>query len=156
MPPQAWLDAFNQYQNEERNIEYVALGPAQAGDIPQPTADELSKYFNERKILFRAPEYRKIDTVTVTPAELAKWMEVSDDDLKKAYEQRRSRYHQSDPAKIHCKLYQDLLVTPSQHVAGHDGEKDAKAENLQRVSSNESDPLDPPVAQPFMVSRRKM
>jgi hypothetical protein len=72
------------------------------------------------------------------------------------HEPRGSRHHQSDPAKIHRKLRQNLLVTPSQHVAGHDGEKDAKAENLQGVSSNESDPLDPPVAQPFMVSGYEM
>ena len=50
-------------------IEYVALGPEQAGDIPQPTAEELTKYFNDRKILFRAPEYRKVVTVVVTPAD---------------------------------------------------------------------------------------
>ena len=62
--PKAWLDAINQFQNQQRSIQYVALGPAQAGDIPQPTDDELSKYFDDRKILFRAPEYRKIDTVT--------------------------------------------------------------------------------------------
>ncbi len=35
--PQAWLDAINQFQNQERSIQYVSLGPAQAGDIPQPT-----------------------------------------------------------------------------------------------------------------------
>jgi peptidyl-prolyl cis-trans isomerase D len=91
-PPQAWLDAINQFQNEQRSIEYVALGPAQAGDIPQPTGEQLSKYFDDRKILFRAPEYRKIETVTVTPAELAKWMEISDDDLKQAYERRHVSY----------------------------------------------------------------
>ncbi len=90
--PKAWLDAINQFQNETRRIEYVALGPAHAGDIPQPTADELNKYFEERKIAFRAPEYRKIATVTVTPTELAKWMEISDADLKKAYDARASRY----------------------------------------------------------------
>jgi peptidyl-prolyl cis-trans isomerase D len=90
--PQAWLDAINQFQNEERSIQYVALGPAQAGDIPQPTADELSKYFDERKILFRAPEYRKIETLTVTTAELAKWMEISDDDIKQAYDKRHQSY----------------------------------------------------------------
>ncbi len=33
--------------------------PEQAGDIPQPTDDVLTKYFDDRKILFRAPEYRK-------------------------------------------------------------------------------------------------
>jgi peptidyl-prolyl cis-trans isomerase D len=90
--PNAWLDAINQLQNEERSIQYVELGPAQAGDIPQPTDEQLSKYFNERKILFRAPEYRKIETVTLTPAELAKTIEVSDDDVKKTFEKDRSHY----------------------------------------------------------------
>src|SRR5262249_15022308 len=86
----AWLDAVNQFQNEERSIEYIALGPAQVGNIPQPTEEQLKKYFDERKIIFRAPEYRKVAVVSVTPSDLAKWMEVSDEDLKKAYEQRRA------------------------------------------------------------------
>jgi len=98
-PPKAWLDAINQYRNEERSVEYLTLGPAQAGDVSQPTAEQLNKYFDERKILFRAPEYRKIATVTATPAELAKWMEVSDDDLKKAYEQRRASF--TSPERRH-------------------------------------------------------
>jgi peptidyl-prolyl cis-trans isomerase D len=90
--PKAWAAAVNQFQNEQRSISYVALGPAQAGDIPQPTAEELNTYFEDRKILFRAPEYRKIVTVVVTPQELAKTVEVSEEDVKKAFEQNRSRY----------------------------------------------------------------
>jgi peptidyl-prolyl cis-trans isomerase D len=90
--PKAWLDAINQFQNQQRSIEYIALGPAQAGDIAKPTDEQLKKYFDERKIMFRAPEYRKIAVVTATPTELAKWMEVSDDDLKKAYDQRRASF----------------------------------------------------------------
>jgi peptidyl-prolyl cis-trans isomerase D len=90
--PKAWLDAVNQYENEERSIEYVALGPAQAGEIPQPTADELNKYFEARKGMFQAPEYRKIVTVDGTPSELGKWIEVSDNEVKRAFEEHRSRY----------------------------------------------------------------
>ena len=90
--PKAWLEAINQFQNQERSIEYVMLGPAQAGDVPEPTADELSKYFEARKILFRAPEYRKIATVLVTPAEIGKSMEISDADMKAYYDEHRSRY----------------------------------------------------------------
>jgi peptidyl-prolyl cis-trans isomerase D len=90
--PKAWLDAVNQFENQQRGIEYVALGPAQASEIPRPTEEVLKKYFDERKILFRAPEYRKIAIVTVTPAELAKWLEVSDDDIKQAYDQRRASF----------------------------------------------------------------
>ena len=83
--PKAWLEAINQFQNQERNIEYVTLGPAQAGDVPEPTADELTKYFEARKILFRAPEYRKIAVVQATPAEVAKSMEISDAEMKSLF-----------------------------------------------------------------------
>jgi peptidyl-prolyl cis-trans isomerase D len=90
--PKAWLDAVNQFQNQERSIEYVMLGAAQAGDLPQPTAEELTKYFEAHKFLFRAPEYRKIEVVAVTPAELGKWMEISDADIKAWFDEHRSRY----------------------------------------------------------------
>jgi peptidyl-prolyl cis-trans isomerase D len=90
--PKAWLSAINQFQNEERSIAYLQLGPAQAGDIPQPTADELNKYFEARKILFRAPEYRKVSTIQVTPTDLGKWMDISEADIKAAYEEHHNRY----------------------------------------------------------------
>jgi peptidyl-prolyl cis-trans isomerase D len=106
-PPKTWLDAINQLQNQTRSVEYVALGPAQAGDIPQPTTDQLQKYFDDRKMLFRAPEYRKIDVVAATPAELAKWMEVSDDDLKKAYDAQRASF--TTPERRHI----EQLVFPT-------------------------------------------
>src|SRR5918994_1820310 len=58
--PKAELEAQNRYQNEERVIDYVSLDATQAGDIPPPTPEALNTYFEERKVLFRAPEYRKI------------------------------------------------------------------------------------------------
>jgi peptidyl-prolyl cis-trans isomerase D len=97
--PKTWLEVINRFQNETRNVSYVVLGPAQAGDIPQPTEEQLSKYFEDRKILFRAPEYRKIDVVVVTPTELAKWIEVSDDEVKAAYEKQKARF--TTPEKRH-------------------------------------------------------
>jgi peptidyl-prolyl cis-trans isomerase D len=90
--PNAWLDALNQFQNQQRSIAYIALGPAQAGDIAPPTEEQLSKYFDTRKILFRAPEFRKIATVMATPAELAKTAEVPDEDVKQIFDTYRSRY----------------------------------------------------------------
>ena len=90
--PKAWLEAVNEFQNQQRNIEYVTLGPAQAGDIPAPTPEQLSKYFEERKIMFRAPEYRKVEVIAVTPEELGRWMEISEADIKAEFDARRSRY----------------------------------------------------------------
>jgi peptidyl-prolyl cis-trans isomerase D len=90
--PKAAIDALNRYQNEQRTIEYLLLGSAQAGDIPNPTPEQLAKYFDERKILFRAPEYRRVLLLSLTPNELAATFEVSDADLKKAYEERKASF----------------------------------------------------------------
>jgi peptidyl-prolyl cis-trans isomerase D len=90
--PLAAMTAVDQYQNEKRGIEYVSLGPAQAGDIPAPTSDVLDKYFNDRKVLFRAPEYRKIALLTLAPADIAKPDAVPDADAKTYYEQHKASY----------------------------------------------------------------
>jgi peptidyl-prolyl cis-trans isomerase D len=90
--PKAMVDAFNRYQNEQRSIEYVALDRAQAGDIPQPTPEDLAKYYEDHKIEFRAPEYRKLELVVISPEELGKWTPIADADVRKAYDANRARY----------------------------------------------------------------
>ena len=88
-PSKVLLDALARFQNEQRSIEYVKLGAAQAGTIDPPSPETLAAYFEEHKTLFRAPEYRKISFVAVTPEEIGKWTDVSDEDARKAFEQRR-------------------------------------------------------------------
>jgi peptidyl-prolyl cis-trans isomerase D len=90
--PKTALEAFNRYQNEERNVDYVVLGPAAAGDIAEPSPEVLTKYFEDRQALFRAPEYRKVVLLALIPEEMAKTIEVSDADVKRAYEDRLSRF----------------------------------------------------------------
>jgi len=98
--PTTAMAALNQYRNEKRQIEYVALGSAQAGNVPTPTPEELAKYFEERKTLFRAPEYRKITILPLTPADLAKPDAVSDADAKAHYELRKASYGKPDKREL--------------------------------------------------------
>jgi peptidyl-prolyl cis-trans isomerase D len=91
-PSDAARDALNRYQNEQRSIEYVVLDGKQAGDIPPPSPDVLAKFFEARKVLFRAPEYRAVLLLTLTPEQVAKTIEVSDADIKRTYEDRQARY----------------------------------------------------------------
>lgn len=114
--PKTLLDAFNRFQNEERAIDYVVLGPAQADDIGEPTPEALAKYFEERKVVFRAPEYRKITVAVLTPADLASRIEVSEADLKKAYADRRSRYE--TPERRHLKQIVFPTIEEAKAAAG--------------------------------------
>jgi len=90
--PRTLVEAANRYQNEQRSIEYVLLDRALAGEVAPPPPEVLAKYFEERKNLFRTPEYRKLVIVSLIPSEQARWIEISDADLKRAYEERRARY----------------------------------------------------------------
>ncbi|MBN8958222.1 MAG: SurA N-terminal domain-containing protein, partial [Rhizobiales bacterium] len=90
--PKVMLDAANRFQNEKRTIEFITLGAAQAGDIPAPTPEQISTYYDEHKGQFRAPEYRKIVVLPLSNADVAKWIQISDADAQKYYDTHKSRY----------------------------------------------------------------
>jgi len=94
------LEVVDRYRNQKRNVDYLTLGPAQAGDVAAPTPEQLSQYFEERKALFRAPEYRKITVLTLSPAELAKPDAVPDADAKAYYEQHKAQYGKPEKREI--------------------------------------------------------
>jgi peptidyl-prolyl cis-trans isomerase D len=87
-PPKTMIEALSRFQNEQRSIEYVKLDAAQAGTIDPPSPEALAGYFDDHKIQFRAPEYRKLAFVAITPEDIAKWSDVSDEDAKKLFDQR--------------------------------------------------------------------
>ncbi len=92
VPPKAMAEALDWYRDEERSVDYVTLDAANAGEIPAPTPEELSSYFDEHKFALRAPEYRKVQLMTVSQEVIARTIEVSDDDAKRYYEDHPTLY----------------------------------------------------------------
>ncbi len=91
-PSNTAVAVLNQFQNEQRSVEFVKLEAAQAGTIDAPTPEALASFYDAHKVQFRAPEYRKIAFIAITPDELAKWATVSDEDAKKIYEERKQTF----------------------------------------------------------------
>ncbi|MEY9743673.1 peptidyl-prolyl cis-trans isomerase D [Bradyrhizobium japonicum] len=100
-PPKAMIDVLTRFQNEQRAIEFVRLDAAQAGTIDAPSPEALAAYFEDHKVQFRAPEYRKISFVVVSPEEIGKWSEVSDEEAKKVFDQRKDRLGTPEKRQIH-------------------------------------------------------
>lgn len=100
-PPKTMIDVLTRYQNEQRAIEFVRLDAAQAGQIDAPSPEALATYFEDHKVQFRAPEYRKIAFVVISPEDIGKWTEVSDEDAKKVFEQRKDRLGTPEKRQIH-------------------------------------------------------
>ncbi len=100
-PPKALLAAIDRYRTETRSLDVLAFPAADAGEIPAPTAEQLQKYFDDRKTGFRAPPYRKVAILAITPSTIARPADVPAADVTKFYEQNRtSRFGTPEKRRI--------------------------------------------------------
>ncbi|MDQ0301559.1 SurA N-terminal domain-containing protein [Ancylobacter polymorphus] len=90
--PAVLKGALARYEGEERSVNYAMLTPASLAAPADPSDEELRKFFDERKVAFRAPEYRKIGVLVLTPEALAASETVSDAEVKAAYDANLSTY----------------------------------------------------------------
>jgi peptidyl-prolyl cis-trans isomerase D len=133
-PPKVMIEALSRFQNEQRSIEYVKLGVAQAGTIDPPSPETLAAYFDDHKIQFRAPEYRKIAFIAITPEEIGKWSEVSDEDAKKLFELRRDQLgtpEKREVSQIVFPTMEEAMAARSQIASGTPFDDLAKERGLK-------------------------
>jgi peptidyl-prolyl cis-trans isomerase D len=122
--------AFNRFQNEQRSAQYVTLTRATAGEIGTPSPEVLQKYFDDRKLAFRAPEYRKIAVLTLSGDEIAKTIKISDEEAKKVYEERKEgRY--SSPEKRDVQQ----IVFPTEDEAKAAAAKLASGSTFEQIAA---------------------
>jgi peptidyl-prolyl cis-trans isomerase D len=153
-PPKALIDALIRFQNEQRSIEFIKLDAAQAGTIDPPSPETLAAYFDDHKIQFRAPEYRKLAFVAITPEEIGKWSEVSDEDARKVFEQRRDKLGTPEKREVSQIVFpntEEALAARSRLTSGTSFNDLAKERNLNLADVDlgliaKSAILDPAVA----------
>ncbi len=105
--PNAEIEAIDRYANEQRDAEYVVLTRALAGDIPPPAPDVLAKYFDQHKVLFRAPEYRKANVLALTPDAIAATIEIAPDEVKAFYDKNVARFSVPEKRQVQQIIFQD-------------------------------------------------
>jgi peptidyl-prolyl cis-trans isomerase D len=125
--PRAAIEVMDRFQNEQRSAEYILLGHTQAGDIPAPTPEALAQYFDQRKILFRAPEYRKVQILALIPSDQANWVEISDDEVKKAYEEHRTSFGTPERRQL------EQMVYPTVEEAHADADRIARGAGFAEI-----------------------
>ncbi len=99
--PKALIEALAHFDAQSRNIDYVVLPPAAAGEIAAPTSEALQSFFNDRKATYTAPEYRAINVLAVSPAALAKPGEVTDEEARALYDKvKEARFGAPEKRKL--------------------------------------------------------
>lgn len=90
--PKTFYTAMAQHDGENRTVDYLTI-PASV-IAPITTVDEaaLTKFFDERKDSYRAPEYRKFSYVRLLPEDISDPKAVADADVQADYEKNKARY----------------------------------------------------------------
>jgi peptidyl-prolyl cis-trans isomerase D len=153
-PSKIMMDALSRFQNEQRSAEYVRLTAAQAGTIDPPSPETLAGYFDDHKIQFRAPEYRKISFVAITPEDIAKWADVSDDDAKKLYELRKDTLGKPEKREVSQIVFPNVEEAAAARTRIESGtsfddiakERGLKPADVELGAVSKSEIIDPDVA----------
>lgn len=77
------------YAGETRNGRWILLSPSDAGEIPNPTDEQLTALLNEVADQVRRPEFRTVTLVRFTPRQAMDGVTVSDEAIRDRFEFQR-------------------------------------------------------------------
>jgi peptidyl-prolyl cis-trans isomerase D len=80
------------YRNEKRIAETVKINVNDIKITNKPKKSELEKFYEDKKSMFMAPEYRKISYVAITPQAVETQVKINEADVKAAYEANKASY----------------------------------------------------------------
>ncbi len=92
------VESFFKIQNQQRDVDYVTV-PVQPL-TEQPTAEEISAYYQQHQDLFRTPEQVSVEYIELSLEDIAKKVVVTDDKLKAFYEEQKDQYTTPERRKI--------------------------------------------------------
>lgn len=120
--PDSYLRAFHELRSEERDISYITLEQADAGEIDDPSDSVLTTYFDENAGRWRAPEYRALALFEVTPSDIAAPDEISDEETQAYYDANNGRYTRPELRRV-SQIHFDTQVEADKASEDLAGEK---------------------------------
>jgi len=97
--PDVLVTALNNFNGETRTLRYVLVPQSAAGTIPDPTDEDLKRYYDNHRAKFTQPEYRKIGVLAVTPETVKNEVQIKDSDVRGAFEASKDQL--GTPEKRH-------------------------------------------------------
>lgn len=116
-------EAFHRFAAERRAARYATLTAQAAGPIADPDDATLESWFNERKSVFRLPEFRALSVLSIEPETLAKPENVSREAALARYEaDKESRYGTPETRHLQQIVFKDAGEAAAAHERLNAGE----------------------------------
>lgn len=106
--PTILVEALNKFNGETRTLRYVLIPASVAGEIPEPTEEDLKRYYENNQVKFTQPEYRKIGILAVTPETVKEQVNITEADVKAAYEASKEQLGKPEKRRVQQITFPDL------------------------------------------------
>ena len=90
--PKSLRDDIFKMESEKRTAETIYVPDAIVVDVPKPTPEQLSTYFEANKAKFQIPEFRAFSYVMMTIDDVQNEVAVTADSVKQEYEARSTEF----------------------------------------------------------------
>jgi peptidyl-prolyl cis-trans isomerase D len=131
--PKVLLEALNRYNGETRTLRYVLVPETAAGAVPDPTEEELKRFYDNNQTKFTQPEFRKIGVLAVTPETVKDQVSITENDIKASYEATKDQLGSPERRQVEQIAFPDLDAAKAAHEkiqSGTDFVEIAKAQGL--------------------------
>jgi peptidyl-prolyl cis-trans isomerase D len=108
--PTLLVDALNSYNGESRTLRYVLVPESAAGTIPEPSDEDLRRYYENHRSKFTQPEFRKIGVLAVTPETMKEQVQITEADIKTAFETKKDKLGTPEKRLIQQIPFPDLAA----------------------------------------------
>lgn len=106
-PPSAYANLLALYEGETREVSILKIDAGDVSELPEPSEEELKKYFEENKSSFGEPERRGVTVLHFSPADFRSTVEITEEMLTEAYETGKQRKYSTDQTRTFVEAYFD-------------------------------------------------
>jgi len=134
--PDMLISALNSYNGETRTLRYVLVPESVVGTIPDPSEEDLKRYYENHQTKFTQPELRKIGVLAVTPETVKDQVTITEADLKAAYEANKDTLGKPERRQVQQISFPDLAAANAAYQklqSGTDFVALAKEQNLSET-----------------------
>lgn len=116
-----FIGAFNEFNNETRSLRYVVVPRAAVGTMPNPTDEDLKRYYDNHRAEFTQPESRKVGVLAVTPESVKDKVGITEGDVKAAFEREKEKLGAPERRKIQQIAFADRAAADAAYQKAQTG-----------------------------------
>ena len=136
---QVFLNALNNYNNETRSLRYVIIRATAAGTVPEPTDEDLKRFYDNHQAKFTQPEFRKFGVLAVTPESVKDKVQITDDDLTAAFDKDKDKLGAPERRRVQQIAFPDKAAADAAYQKIQSGTGFVDLAKAQGVNENDLD-----------------